>query len=247
MIRAILSLALLFLAFDTSAATIYTLLGGVPAPRSSDFLPPCEAGRCVNYRSDNVVTGWFTTREPLPANLDRVDIHARLDAYSFSDGVSVHASTNPDTRVQSFVVSTSSRGEVSVQRLWLVTWTSGMRPHRAGDRLNSLTLAGGFVVAQNNDFCIGVSSASGLGVETGVDDACPLVKPDRSSSVASTDACMQGGLSTCSPAAAAWGQQMLRVEPPLPVPALSGWGVGFLALIMTIAGGRFAVRRTQPR
>ena len=234
MIRALLSLAMLLLAVDAHAATLYVLIGGVAAPRAADFQPPCQSGRCTNYRSDNVVTGWFTTREPLPANLNRVDIYPRLLAYAFADGVNLHTSANPESRVQSFVVSTSASGRVSVERLWLITWTSGTRPHTPGDRLNSLTLSGGYAVAQNNDACNGVSSRSGFGVETGIDDACALVKPDGSSSVAQTDNCFIGGVPNCSAATVSWTQQSLAIGPAMAIPALSPLSMVLLVLTMTL-------------
>lgn len=236
MIRALLSWALLLLALDAHAATLYMLIGGVAAPRATDFQPPCQSGRCINYRSDNVVTGWFTTREPLPANLNRVDIYPRMIAYAFADGVSFHASANPESRVQSFVVSTSASGRVSVDRLWLVTWTSGTRPHAPGDRLNSLTLSGGYAVAQNNDACSGVSSRTGFGVETGIDDACALIKPDTSSSVAQTDGCFMGGVPNCSAAPVSWTHESVAIGPAMPIPASSPMSLAILALGLGVAG-----------
>ena len=245
MIRALLSLAMLLLAIDAHAATLYTLIGGVAAPRAADFQPPCQSGRCVNYRSDNVVTGWFTTREPLPANLSRVDIYPRLVAYAFADGVNLHASANPESRVQSLVVSTSASGPVTVERRWLITWTSGTRPHTPGDRLNSLTLSGGYAVAQNNDACTGVSSRSGFGVETGIDDACALVKPDVSSSVAQTDGCFIGGGPNCSAAPVSWTQESLAIGPAMPIPASSPLTIVLLTLTMGVAGATLVRARRR--
>ena len=242
MIRALLSLAMLLLALDVHAATLYMLIGGVAAPRAADFQPPCQSGRCINYRPDNVVTGWFTTREPLPANLDRVDIYPRLVAYAFADGVNFHASANPESRAQSFVVSTSASGRVSVERLWLVTWTSGTRPHAPGDRLNSLTLSGGYAVAQNNDACTGVSSRSGFGVETRIDDACALVKPDGSSSVAQTNGCFLGGVPNCSAAPVSWAQESVAVGPAAPIPASSPLSTVLLMLTISVVAGTTLVR-----
>lgn len=237
MIRSLLSIAmLLLLAIDAPATTLYVLTGGVAAPRSADFQPPCQAGRCANYRADNVVTGWFTTPYLLPPNLDRVDIYPLLAGFGFSDGVSIHSSGNPDSRMQSFVVSSTADGRITVERLWVVTWTSGARPHSPGYCLNSLTLAGGTAGAQNNDFCTGVSSAAGFGVETGIDDACPMVKGDMSSSAASSDSCMLGGTSNCSPAPAAWLTESLAMSPPLPIPALSAPLVTMLALLLGAIG-----------
>ena len=243
MIRVLLSLALLLLAADGHAATLYRLIGGVAAPRAADFQPPCQSGRCINYRSDTVVTGWFTTREPLPANLDRVDIYPRLVAYTFADGVNLHASANPESRVQSFVVSTSASARVSVERLWLVTWTSGTRPHTAGDRLSSLTLSGGYAVAQNNDACTGVSSRSGFGVETGIDDACALVKPDMSSSVAQTNGCFVGGAPNCSAAPVSWTQENVASGPAMPIPASSPLSIVLLMYTIGVAATRLVQAR----
>ena len=235
MIRALLSLAMLLMAFDVPALTAYTLRNAVAAPRATDFHPPCQAGRCANYPGDNQVSGWFSTVDPLPANLDRRDIYPLLAGYAFSDGINRHASTSPDSRVQSFVVSTTATGDVVVERLWLVTWTSGGLPHRIGDRLNSLTLAGGFAVAQNNDACIDVTSPTGFGVETGINDACPLVKSDASSSVAQTNSCVVAGSSTCTPTMATWARQNLAAAPPPAVPAMSMSSLGLLALFVAVA------------
>src|SRR5271168_4093332 len=73
----------------------------------------CTVGTCVDYSTSLSASGNFTTSAALAANLSNAVIASDITSYSFSDGLNSFASSDPETRLQRFSVSTDSNGNIT--------------------------------------------------------------------------------------------------------------------------------------
>ena len=141
----------------------------------------CTIGNCpATYTAAMHVTGSFTTASPLAANLSNVDVSALVTSYSFTDGINTIANSDPNARIDDFHVSTNSSGAiVSTYSIVFDRWTTGTSPHGAGNRLNEISLSNANSDAENDEFCVIVSTTDSA-------DACNAFGGDSNASSASS-------------------------------------------------------------
>ena len=187
---------------------------GAPYTLVQDFAGPCGEGPCANYVIGEKVTGQFTTAVPLAPNLSNQNILPSVTSYAFSDGVDTYSSADPNVRVDDFVVSTDSNGNISAFDVMLIIWQTGTSPHAAGDRVARFAVSSSFEdLAENDAPCVVIVTAP-----SGASDACVTFAPDGSTSL--SEANTYGAFSI--------------VTAPAPVPTLSGWAI--LSLFLFVAG-----------
>lgn len=208
--RVSLAALLLIVPVVASAATTYRYIG----PDYTMFSGTFVAGEHV--------AGLFTTASPLAANLANVDVTAQVLSYRFSDGVNEYRSTDPNSRVRLFNVTTDAGGAIVGWHLIFDEWESGTTPHAAGDLASSV---GTYNV--NGDAAVDTGTCLLVGTATnGVEDVCLNVGGGTPLGVAS----VSGPPGTWELSVAA------------PAPALSpGATMALLALLAAIAG--IALRR----
>lgn len=112
----------------TFAAPSFGAPGGVIA----NWVPgPCGAPNC--FTALMTVTGSFTTAGPLPTSATTTVVPL---SYTFDDGLTAIASTDPDARIISFGVTTSGTGAITSSNIHVHRWlTAG---HGAGDPVDSI-------------------------------------------------------------------------------------------------------------
>jgi hypothetical protein len=211
--RALLVFAAFCVSPGVSAATyVYT---GAPYTLVQDFIAPCGAGPCANYALGEEITGQFTTAVPLAPNLSNQNVLPSVTSYSFTDGVDTYSSADPTARVDDFVASTDSSGNINAFDVMIIIWQTGTSPHTAGDRVARFRVSSSFTdIAENDAPCVVVVTAP-----SGVSDACVTFAPDGSTSFG--DAITHGAFS------------ILAASAPGPIPTLSGWAVLLLSLFVT--------------
>lgn len=138
----------------------------------------CGTPPCQNFSTAMSVSGSFTTSAPLAANLASANVAPLITSYSFSDGLTTYANTDPDSRIYFFEITTNGSGAITDVNILLERWLTGTSPHVAGDRIAFLQTYDG--TANNNWRCntIAVSPA-------GAADSCSAAVNDTSSSRAS--------------------------------------------------------------
>src|SRR5215469_14332604 len=62
----------------------------------------CTTGPCANFTGAMSVSGSFTLAAALPANFSLQDITPQLVSYSFSDGITTFANSDPNVRINFF-------------------------------------------------------------------------------------------------------------------------------------------------
>jgi len=211
--RSLLIFAALCVSPGVSAATY--VYKGAPYTLVQDFIGPCGAGPCANYALGEKITGQFTTAVPLAPNLSSQNILPSVTSYSFTDGVDTYSSADPNARVDDFVVSTDSSGNISAFDVKIIIWQTGTSPHTAGDRVARFDVSSSSTdITENDAPCVVVVIAP-----SGVSDACVTFAPDGSTSFG--DAITHGAFS------------ILAVPAPAPIPTLSGWSMLLLSLFVT--------------
>lgn len=188
------------------------------------FTPPCAVGQsCVNYSTSMVQTGTFTVAPPLAPNLASQEIHGSIVSYSFFDGINTYSSSDADSRIFSFRVTTNGAGEIVSAGVILQKWLSGTNgAHISGDRLSSIIFGG---LTRNNESCTSVGASS----FTGVPDSCVTRVVD-----AGTSSGMHNASTTT------W-QGPVLVNLTVAVPTLSEWAMIVMASLMAM----FAISRMR--
>lgn len=188
-------------------------------------------GSVGNYLNSMKVTGTFTTAAPLAANLDLNNVTAQITGYSFSDGLTAFASSDPNIRLlENFSVSTNASGQITAINVVVERWQAGAAPHALSDRPDYLMFNGASVIGVHNVRCatIGVSSA-------GTADSC--VTPNNDSNTSEASAIAGGAWS--GPIAGGGGGGVATV------PTLSEWGMIVLASVMAMFGIAHTRRKRQ--
>lgn len=203
-------------------AVTYTYTG--PAYNASELhnftaCPP-GMGNCGGYTTAMAQTGSFTTVVPLPANLNNQGIAAQVTSFSFSDGLTVYASGDPQVTLHS-ISATTTGGGLQLTVVLLRWQTPG--PHAAGDHLDYLLVGEG---GQHNAVCSNVESI-------------PLGDKCYASSAG-------GVFSSWRDESATDGTWTVTGLPPVAanaVPTLGEWGLLLLALVMISVGWMTMSRR----
>ncbi len=147
--RALLVFAAFCVSPGVSAATyVYT---GAPYTLVQDFIAPCGAGPCANYALGEKITGQFTTAVPLAPNLSNQNVLPSVTSYSFTDGVDTYSSADLTARVDDFVASTDSSGNINAFDVMIIIWQTGTSPHTAGDRVARFRVSSSFTDIAEND------------------------------------------------------------------------------------------------
>jgi len=208
-------------------ATTYVYIGGLYTVLTP-FTAPCATGPCANFTSAQGIRGQFTTAVPLPPSLPLTNVYASVTSYSFADGINAYSSNDSNSRVVQFFVSTDTSGNVVSSAITIERWLTGSTPHAAGDRFSYFFLLRGMDSAQNNYPCliVGISLA-------GVPDSCYSVGSDTAASFA------QG-------AGGSWSILAAAPLPSAPIPVLSEWATGLLALFILGLGVHTLRQRTHP-
>ncbi|MBK6960369.1 MAG: IPTL-CTERM sorting domain-containing protein [Gammaproteobacteria bacterium] len=238
--RLLLALACLCLSPSLWAAT-YSYQGPTYASKI-DFTSPCGTGPCANYALGQNITGQFTTAAPLPPNLFFADVHANVTSYSFTDGVNSYSSSDPNTRLHVFAISTDAAGNILAATSWvqIQLWLTGSSPHAPGDRAAVL---GG---------CRPAGGCTGGGEDRAVPTSpvlqCKLL--GRGGNIA-PDSCSGGmpdiSVSSANVAASSFGTWSILAESP--IPTLSEWALILLALLVAgfaLWALSFGKRRESP-
>jgi len=190
----------------------------------------CSTGPCANYNSSMQLTGSFTLAAALPANFSGAsDITSQVTSYSFSDGLNTYSSSDPNSRIYQFFISTDGTGAISVASILIERWQSGSSPHSVGNRVALFNLNGASInQAENNLTCVSVGS----GTSSGIADVCQLANNDAASSTssASLGSWTGGG----SPGGGGGSPTPTPTPAPAPVgtPTLGEWGMISLAVLL---------------
>ena len=213
--------ALLFASFTASAAATYTFTAA-NYDATLPFTAPCGAGSCANYTLSMNASGTFSGPSRLAPNLVAVDITAVLTSYSFTDGLTTFSSSDPNSRLFQFIVTTDATGAITAVNIVLERWETAGGAHVAGDRFDLTQFTGtGQVNSNHNVVCNAVGVSPG-----GTADSCTAAAADTNSSAASA-----AGAGVFAFAAGGAG-----------IPTLGEYALLLLAALMGIAG-LYGVRR----
>ncbi|KRA13216.1 IPTL-CTERM sorting domain-containing protein [Acidovorax sp. Root568] len=203
-------------------AATYTYTG--PAYNASELhnfaaCPP-GTGNCGAYTTAMAETGSFTTAVPVAANLNSEDITSQVTSFSFSDGLTVYASGDPQVTLMSVVATTT--GGVLQFSVTLLRWQTPA-PHASGDHLDRISLSQG---GQHNAVC------SDVGLNPQGDQCYASSAGDVFSSWRNDD--LVNGI---------WVASGLPPVASTAVPTLGEWGLLLLASLMVGAGWMAVGRR----
>jgi hypothetical protein len=135
----------------------------------------CGAGPdCPPYTTAMSLSGSFSTATPLAPNLPAgTEITAQVTAYSFSDGVNIYSSADPDARIRTFQVGTDGQGNIVTENIQLTRWLTGSTPHVAGDKFATAGIVNsGLTEALSPLPCQVVGIADSFGATSNVPDTC---------------------------------------------------------------------------
>jgi len=183
----------------------------------------CSVGPCASYTSAMHISGSFTLAAALPPNFSgATDISSQIIAYSFSDGITTYANTDPKARIYQWSLVTDGSGNITIGGILIELWQTGTSPHAVGDRFTLINLNGPSInQAENNLRC----STVGGGTASGVTDLCVLGASDASTSIASsTSGSFSGGTPAVPPPATPAPPSLL-----LMLAGLTGCGLYLLA------------------
>ena len=121
-----------------------------------DYTPPCQAPACVNYTKNMRMTGSFTTRTPLAANLSNQDITDSLVRYRFNDGINTYESST-SSRISNFKVSTDALGAISDTVIDIYQWQS---EPGVGGYFNCIEVYKKYLEGHNARICLAVSGSN---------------------------------------------------------------------------------------
>jgi len=152
------------------------------------------------------------TANTLPPNLVDQHVYGSVTSYSFTNGLNTISSSDPNSRMGLFVVSTDMHGDVIATQLFLTRWYSPGRPHAFGDPASGIIIWVGSDVVYNNATC------SSIDAYAGVTDVCVSIGggPAQGTSSASTNVPGTWSSVTSGPTTAA-------------IPTLSWWNLAILA------------------
>jgi hypothetical protein len=174
---------------------------------------PPGMGNCGAYTTAMAETGSFTTAVPVAANLNSEDITAQVTSFSFSDGLTVYASGDPQVTLMSVVATTT--GGVLQFSVTLLRWQTPA-PHASGDHLDRMSLNQG---GQHNAVC------SDVGLNPQGDQCYSSSAGGVFSSWRNDD--LVNGI---------WVASGLPSVASTAVPTLGEWGLLLLATLMVGAG-----------
>jgi hypothetical protein len=219
--KAFLGFAAALAASASSGATVnITSTGNYGTIVNHTSCTTAPAVPCANFLATHNVTGTFTTSGPLPANASNLEIGSTVTSYSFSSGLDVIASSDPNARLNTLRISTDAAGKITSMGPMLVTlWLTGTAPHTAADRVSGIVITGTSASAVYNSGCDTVATG-------GVADICTIYMDDSSRSQASG-----ASVRVAAPAG------------PVSIPTLSQAGT----MLMTSLLGLFAFRRLRRR
>lgn len=134
--RAALALLCLASGISFSAHAVTYRYASTAYDRFQHYTKPCSAGTCLELAAGDGVTGFFTTAEPLPANLTENDvILPRITGWAFGNGQTVITHDAPGARVLGFRVATDATGQPTHASIMVSRWADESdAPHRQGDR-----------------------------------------------------------------------------------------------------------------
>lgn len=206
-------------------AATYTFTGpNYSAANITNFTScPGGSGDCGAYTTAMAQGGSFTTAAPLPGNLNNVDITALVTAFSFSDGLTVYASTDP--QVTLLGVGANTIGGVLQITFALQRWQTPA-PNVLGDHVDLMTI-----------------NAGGSGSHNALCTFPPVVNPQGNIYCSTANA---ANVYSSWLSAAPGGVWTVTGLPPVAhnaVPTLGEWGLLVLASLMIGAGWVTAGRR----
>lgn len=212
----LLSLVTLLATASAFAATTYTYTGNAYTTATGTFTTSMK------------ITGSFTTATPLAPNLPLAAITGLVTSYSFSDGVNSYDSSDANSRIMQFQVSTDAAGQVSTDdpagAIVLEVWESGTSPHSPGDLSSTVMIYG----ASGNGYAFDTLQCTEVGTSpySGVGDVCfGSVGP---------------GLGSAFSPAGSWFRQIAATS----IPTLSEWGMVILFSLLAL-GALFTLRRKR--
>lgn len=215
--KTLLLLAALFVQASAWSAT-YTYAGPPYGAANLHNYTNCIPGfgNCGTYTTAMAQAGSFTTAAPLPGTLNGDDITAQITSFSFSDGLTTYASSDPQVALVSITAITTGGNldfGVTLQR-----WQAPA-PHVQGDHLDWMNVRYG---GGHNAECqtVPVSTTQGA-VMCGT-----TYMGDVYSSWHDANA---GGV---------WTLAALPPAVPTAVPTLSEWGLMLLAGALAALGLR---------
>ena len=130
-------------------AATYTYTGSIYSASELHNFTACPPGlgNCGAYTTVMAETGSFTTAVPLAANLFNQDIKAQVTSFTFSDGLTTYASSDPQVTLMS--VEATTTGGVLHFSASLLRWQTPA-PHANGDHLDVMWIDDG---GQHNAVC----------------------------------------------------------------------------------------------
>lgn len=179
---------------------------------------PGGSGNCGAYTTAMAQGGSFTTAAPLPGNLNGADITALVTSFSFSDGLTSYANTDPQVLLSN-VTATTTGGVLEIY-LVLQRWQTPA-PHVVGDHVDMMAVmnTGG----SHNNLCTALSVAN---------------------TYCATATAANAYSSWLLPAAGGvWVASGLPPVASTAVPTLGEWGLLLLASLMLGAGWMAVGRR----
>lgn len=204
-----------FAAIGATHAATYSP-GSIGKYTSKQDPTTCTVGVCHTFTLNMAASGTFTTAAPLAPNLSNANISGQITSFSFSDGVSIFASSDANVRLYVAEVTTSATGQITGAFLMVERWQTGTSPHSVGDRVDLFALTS-LAAAYNNYSCL----STGTSLASGVADACTNIAPDSNSSSA-----FGGAITWIAPAAPAAKS----------IPTVSEWGLIIMSALMGVAG-----------
>ena len=150
--KALVLLAAVFLQAGAWALT-YTYTGPTYNSPTHDFTAPCAAGTCTNFTTAMRQTGSMTTNQPLPPNLNHVEVSSYISGYSFSDGVTQYISSGIPQRLLYAYVTTDAAGNITDSDIVIIRWQTAN--HQIGGRIDHIAVNQG---SFSNEVCAGMGN-----------------------------------------------------------------------------------------
>ena len=222
-IRRLAGAALLLLGAAAAQAATYSFTGPAFTTFTS-FTAPCAAAPCANFTAAMRVQGTFTTAAPLAANLTNQSILALVTGFSFSDGLTTYAHTDPLVTLMNAAITTDGAGNPVSMTFIPIRWRAAA-PHAVNDRVDTLFVTPASSFAQANAQCAALSPPSG----------CAGLAADASTSRGEESAAVRPAVSLLAPAAAGVAA----------VPTLGGISLLILAVLVSAAALVMARRRNS--
>lgn len=222
--KAFLGLAAALAASASFGATVtITSTGPYATPTPFTVCTTVPASLCENFNPTDSVSGTFTTSGPLPANASNLEIGSTVTSYSFSSGLDVIASSNPDARLNSLRITTDASGNITGLTSQVVLWLDGTTPRTNANRFSAVTFSGTSGSGTRNSGCQTLGTGN-----SGVTDTCLIAVVSDTSRSTGLNAPVSYA-AVVAPAAA------------VSIPTLSQWGTMLMASLL----GMFAFLRLR--